>query len=120
MTDLGKLRDSRTLRWNRWTVFRPGQGTDGTLYSDDGPGLSLDVWTAAETAAELARRSRQANPDTGEHESVAIVADPRNLDELHEAVRTWCRDTLGRDDVEFTVRAPGGTLRTVDPAREDS
>lgn len=138
MTDLSKFREAKALRWNRWTGFKPGSGTDGTLYADDGSGVPLDTWTEKEAIIELARspsRVRTAEPrivtlpggvrvlpaadeKAQRNQIVGIIADPACLRELHETIRSWARDVLGRDDVQFTVRTPDGRFETVEPVPE--
>lgn len=133
MPDLGKFRDARVLRWNRWTVFSPGHGIDGTLYADDDPdGLPLDTyipavlpnlaWTRTWVPRLITLPTGvRVLPDGWSETVIGVVADPADLGGLHETLRAWCRDVLGRDDIQFTVRAQDGTFETVDPtACEDS
>lgn len=113
MIDLTKFRATDRLIWNRWTVFEPGGGSaDGTLYAgdQDTEGLPLDVFIPDELDIDgvpeilpSGVRMLPYNPLAG----VIIVAEPASLAELHETVRAWCRDQLGRDDVEFTVGVVG-------------
>lgn len=115
MTDLEKFRAAKSLRWNRWTVFEPGRGDDGTLYADDDPdGLPVDTWPAADADAlhlgqpvALPGGIRVIQSD-GPGPVVAILAAPSDISELHNTIRSWTRYQLGRDDVLFTICTPDG------------
>lgn len=97
--DLTAFRDAETLLWKRWTVFEPNRGDDGTLYAydandDEMASLPLDTWTIVEK-----RAVKMASPFTN---GVGIVVvNPDTLDDVHAAVRAWCKARVGRDDVEF-------------------
>lgn len=89
---LTTLREATTLHWHRWTVFRPGGWADGTLITDTGQRYPLDI--------TLPDHHHTAGDLTADVVGVAVI-DPANLNDVHNAVRAWCRRFLGRDDVTF-------------------
>jgi hypothetical protein len=97
--DLAPFRTAKTLRWVQHTVFEPGRGDDGCLVADDTHELPLDVVTPA----MLGSSTVGTPPLSGEGEETVglAVVDPETLDDVHAAVRAWCREQLKRSDVEF-------------------
>jgi len=102
--NLDVFRNAKTLLWKRWSVFEPNRGDDGTLYALNAVGsvidhMPLDSYTEAE-AHGIIPREEQRSPITSNGVGIVWV-EPATLDELHTAVRAWCKDQFGRDDVEF-------------------
>jgi hypothetical protein len=100
--DLQPFRDAPSLRWHPFTVFEPGRGDDGQLIASTGETLSLDTWTWR----ELDRQTRTTVLTTGQHSlyepRIGInVVVPLNQEAMREAIREWCREFIGRDDVAF-------------------
>lgn len=103
MLDLEPFRTADTIRWVRRTVFAPHSGDDGNLVTGTGESIPLDTWTP--------KSRRRWDPETDtmkiaerppyDDNSGMVVVDPETLNDVHEAVRAWCRENLGRDDVAF-------------------
>lgn len=91
--DLTPFTNADTLTWEQITVFAPHRGDDGTLITDTGYRLPLDVFTAANSCADW--------PPLSDGLGIVVVEDPTTIDDTREAVRAWCRAQLGRDDVTF-------------------
>ncbi|MET9260468.1 hypothetical protein [Amycolatopsis sp. NPDC004079] len=103
MLDLEPFRTAETIRWVRRTEFAPHSGDDGNLVASTGHSIPLDTWTP-----ESRRRWNQrgdgleiAERPPFDDKSGMVVVDPETLDDVHEAVRAWCRDNLGRTDLAF-------------------
>ncbi|QYN17507.1 hypothetical protein [Amycolatopsis sp. DSM 110486] len=97
--DLTPFKTVDRITWTRHTVFEPHRGDDGNLRAYNGDGqiasIPLDTWTPDSPAV-----SRGYQPMT---DNVGIVVvDPTTLDDVHNAIRDWCRDQLGRNDVTFS------------------
>lgn len=93
MDKLDVLRGAETLVWVQATVFRPGYGDDGNLVGDD-VSIALDTFL------------RDHDHDTNEwnpkyEQGIAVMDPPKSLADTQGAVRAWCREFLGRDDVQF-------------------
>lgn len=99
MIDLDVFRNAKKLVWERFTVFAPHRGDDGTLIADGEHRLPLDVVTPD----MLGMSTVGTPPLSGEgDETVGIaVVDPNTVDDVHVAVRAWCEAQLLRKDVEF-------------------
>lgn len=103
---LNPFADADTITWHRHTVFAPHRSDDGTLYADGcwaDPGalwMPLDTYLPeiVETWAEFRGECKQ--PVTKEGVGIVVV-DPVTIADVHNAVRQWCIDNLGRDDVLF-------------------
>ncbi|MEV8610253.1 hypothetical protein AB0383_20400 [Amycolatopsis sp. NPDC051373] len=80
----------------RHTVFTPHRGDDGNLIADSGHSIPLDIYTPDAIAGW-----RGAPPAMANHVGIVVV-DPENIDDVHAAVTTWCRDNIGREDIQFT------------------
>lgn len=132
MPDLAKFRDATVLRWDLATVFAPGHSVDGTLYADDDPcGLPLDTYTTAELPYRAWTRrwedklitlpsGTRVFPDAWSGTVIGVVSDTTALSELHNEIRGWARDVLGRDDVQFAPDDPGSASETAVPDSETS
>ena len=96
--DLDIFRAAKHLEWKRWTVFAPSRGDDGNLIADGVHSMPLDTYT---TDSLTGRRADWA-PITTDGVGIVIV-DPQTLDDVHDAIRQWCRDQIGRDDITFTA-----------------
>lgn len=92
MLDLTPFRNAAELTWIRHTVFAPHRGDDGALVTDGGHRLPLDTYTP-DTLGEV-------QPPMTENVGIA-VADPKTLEDVHDAIRAWCRTQLGRGDIHF-------------------
>jgi hypothetical protein len=91
--DLDKFRNTKTLRWQPHTVFEPGKGADGTLFTGEGAGMPLDIYSPEEMTRDV------HPPISG---GVGIVEyKPVAVADAQAAIRGWCREQLGRDDVVF-------------------
>lgn len=91
--DLGAFRAAADLRWHPFTVFEPGGGVDGDLIADGSTHLPLDVYAPDEL-------TRDVHPPLSGGVGI-VVAAPATTGEAEEALRGWCREQLGRDDVVF-------------------
>lgn len=98
--DLSLFRHAPTLRWHPHTVFEPGTGADGTLFADGDERLPLDIYSHAEIGRDIELQRIQLPISNGVG---IVIADPATVADAHEAVRSWCRDQLGRDDIEFDL-----------------
>lgn len=102
--NLAPFRTAKTLAWKRWTVFEPHRVDDGTLFAFDDDGkemasLPLDTYSEAAGYGVIPLED-QGSPIT--RSGVGIVwVDPETVEDVHAAVRAWCKARLGRDDVEF-------------------
>lgn len=93
LIDLDKFRNAKTLRWQPFTVFESGKGADGELYTGEGAGLPLDIYSPEEVTCDV------TPPLSG---GVGIVVyKPVAVADAQAAIRGWCREQIGRDDVVF-------------------
>jgi len=99
--DLQPFREVAVLRWRAFTEFEPGGGVDGQLTADDTKAMPLDIYTPAELPP-----GAPVPPTIVDGVGIS-VAMPHTMDDVREAVRAWCREVLGRDDVEFEVHERG-------------
>jgi hypothetical protein len=95
--DLGVFRTAKHLQWKRHTVFAPNRGDDGNLIADGAHSLPLDTYTPDTGTAKY-----RSQPPITEDGIGIVVVDPETLEEVHNAVRAWCRNVLDRDDIHFT------------------
>ncbi len=99
--DTTPFRTAAELRWHPNTIFTPGEGGDGDLIATR-PGadpitLVLDIYTPADMASDKA-----TTPFTGDLGDLGVVvAEPATIEQAQDAIRGWCREQLGRDDVMF-------------------
>lgn len=91
LVNLDRFRNAAALRWQPHTVFEPGKGADGTLYTGEGAGMPLDIFSPDEL-------TRDVHPPIS---GGVGVATPQTLEDAQAAVCGWCREQLGRDDVTF-------------------
>jgi hypothetical protein len=90
VVDLRPFRTAEKLVWRRHTVWAPHRGDDGNLVAGD-VSMPLDTWLPGRFTA-----------DSITENGVGIaIADPESLEGTHDAIRRWCRQFLGRDNVEF-------------------
>lgn len=94
MPDLTPFRNAAELTWVRHTVFAPHRGDDGTLVADDGHRIPLDTYSPDTLIGG------QVRPPMSDNVGIAVV-DPVTLEDVHNAIRAWCRIQLGRDDICF-------------------
>jgi hypothetical protein len=87
---LDVFRDAKTLMWKQHTVFEPHRGDNGTLIADGVHKLPLDTFSGV----------RKNWPPMSQGAGNVMV-DPETLDDTREAVRAWCREQIGRDDIRF-------------------
>ena len=92
--NLDVFRTATTLRWMQQTAFEPGRGDDGYLIADETHTLPLDTYTFAELGPHTDR------PPLTDHAGIVVV-EPETVEDAHTAIRAWCKDQLGRDDVAF-------------------
>lgn len=86
-----------SLHWRRLTVFEPGRYDDGNLIATtDGAWVRMPLDTVQPTPSV---DSHTYNTHYGQ--GLALAPPPETLEDVHEAIRSWCREFLGRDDVRF-------------------
>lgn len=96
--DLTTFRNATELYWQQHTVFEAGRGVDGTLVADKRTRLPLDIYSPDEVTSFT-------RTPLGDGVGVVVATVP-TFDDVHEAIRSWCREQLGRDDVGFDGDAP--------------
>lgn len=95
---LTAFRNASKLRWEQYTEFTPGKSVDGAVVADDTKAIPLEVWSERDTDVEVGSSTVLG--------SVGMVVSPaRTLSEVHDAVRIWCRNQLGRNDVVVSDRS---------------
>lgn len=93
-TEILRLVAAVEVRWQPYTVFKPGNGMDGRLYAaDESVSIPLDIFTQEE-AEELS--VEELTDDCG-----AAFAAPATIEEAQTAIRSWCQKHLGRTDIIF-------------------
>jgi hypothetical protein len=93
--DLDPFRNAKTLLWKQHTVFAPHRGDDGTLIADGVHKLPLDTYTTDSLTG-----GRKKWPPMTDGVGIVVV-DAETLDDTREAVRAWCLEHIGRDDIRF-------------------
>lgn len=92
LAQLAAFRAARHLAWVRHTPFQPRSVADGDLIADNTLRMELETWLPDDIHTSHYISSGGVG--------IAIVR-PDTLDELHDAIRGWCLQHLGRADVTF-------------------
>jgi hypothetical protein len=98
--DLDPFRTAVRLEWKLQTVFVPHRLADGMLRAYDTLGYTIANFPLNVDTPDLYAEDGSPDPPITASTGIVVV-DPETLGDVHAAVRAWCKEQFGRDDVEF-------------------